>query len=205
MTTYNKATLKTFFQTSDIPDGNDYANFIDSYVNVVDTALQSMAGPLYTTELDTTMVSAAGINCTGTVSAVNFNITGSFVASAATFSGTVSASNLNATNSVTCSALRTTAVTIVSAAGTTQATAAILTATINRCQGVTNASTTGFAIPANQTGLVQYAVNETAVSANIWPPTGGVINGQAANTVWPFLANSAVTIFHYSASAYGIK
>jgi hypothetical protein len=34
MTTYNKATLKTFFAQGDIPSGTDYANFIDSYVNV---------------------------------------------------------------------------------------------------------------------------------------------------------------------------
>lgn len=200
MTTYNKATLKTFFQTSDIPDGSDYANFIDSYVNVVDTALQSMAGPLYTTELDTSIVSAATINCTGgvfvtgAVSAASVNVTGDV--SAAT--GTVYASAVRSTNGMIAS------VGIVSAAGTAQATAASLSFIVNRGKGIVDGQTTGFTPLTNRAGLVQYLFNE-GVSANLWPPTGGTINGLAANIPFPLVVSAMVTIVHLTASAYGVK
>lgn len=133
--------------------------------------------------LRTTIVSADSINVTGDVSAAG--------------------------GSVYTSALRTTAflgnVVIVSALGTTQAAGAPLTAVINRGQGVTDGQTTGFVLQANKTGLVQYLINETAVSGNLWPPIGGKINNGAANGVFVLAANTSYTIFHYAASAYGVK
>lgn len=96
-------------------------------------------------------------------------------------------------------------VAIISALGTTQAAAAPLTAVINRGQGVTDGQTTGFRLLANKAGWVQYLINETAVSGNLWPPTGGKINNAAANAVFVLAANTSYTIFHYAASAYGVK
>jgi len=223
MTTYNKATLKTFFQTGDVPTGTDYANFIDSYVNVVDTATQSMAGALNPTELITPRVSATNVNVTGTLtvagifSATNL-VADSVVASAhsgvtGSFSGIVSAGTVNTTtvsaDAVYCSAVRSVngviaGSGIVSAAGTTQATAAILSNVINRGKGVVDGTTTGFAPLANRAGLVQYLLNE-GPSANLWPPTGGFINGLAVNTPFPLVASAAYTIFHITASSYGVK
>ena len=92
----------------------------------------------------------------------------------------------------------------VSAAGTTQGTAAILTNVINRGKGVVDGTTTGFAPLANRSGLVQYLLNE-GVSANLWPPTGGFINGLAVNVPFPLVASAAYTIFHITASSYGVK
>jgi hypothetical protein len=62
MTTYNKASLKTFFEQGDVPQGADYANFIDSCINIVETAAQTMAGALVTTKLITPLVSATTLN-----------------------------------------------------------------------------------------------------------------------------------------------
>lgn len=229
MTTYNKATLKTFFETGDVPGGTDYANFIDSYVNIVDTTEQSMAGSLNTTELITPRVSAAIVNVTG-----NFTVSGnvssnniysnniynssniltttlsatlvnsnSIVASAATFATSVSA------DTVYTSAVRTQSgvyqgVGIVSAAGSAQSTAALLTNIINRGKGVVDGQATGFAIPSNRTGLTQYLYNEGA-SANLWPPSGGTINGLAANAAFSLAASAMVTIIHLTASAMAVK
>lgn len=75
MTTFNKATLKTFFETNDVPFGGDYANLIDSQVNIAETAPQSMAGLLQTPELVASRVSAGNANFTGTVSAANLYAT----------------------------------------------------------------------------------------------------------------------------------
>lgn len=220
MTTYNKTTLKTFFQTGDTPTGTDYANFIDSYVNIVETAAQNMAGPLYTTELNTARVSAAALNITGVASAAGLNVSGTVSANAintsSLFANTVSAASLNITGDVSAatvtvygSAIRSTnglfsGVGIVSAAGTTQGTAAQLTNVVNRGKGVADGSTTGFAIPSNKVGWTQYLFNE-GVSANLWPPSGGTINGLAANAAFSLAASAMVTIIHLTASAMAVK
>lgn len=61
MTTYNRTSLKTFFQTGDVPTGNDYGNLIDSCLNIVDTGAQSIASPLAATELIAPIVSSSTI------------------------------------------------------------------------------------------------------------------------------------------------
>lgn len=73
MTTFNKATLKTFFEQGDIPTGTNYADLIDSCLNLVETGNQSMAGPLTTTELITPRVSSANMIFAGGTFAVNTN------------------------------------------------------------------------------------------------------------------------------------
>ena len=252
MTTYNKTTLKTFFEQGDIPTGTNYADLIDSNVNLVETAIQTMAGPLSTTELITPRVSASnavfgganfainvtdGLNvsadsCTFDVlGTVNFDVgnftvftsgaTGILLEDAFGSSLTIdnadaqllaidqliiqgSAVEIYSTADIQLQApLRYTAPVIISAAGTAQTTAALLTSTINRGKGVVDGTTTGFRPPANRAGLVQYLYNEGA-SANLWPPTGGTINGLAANAVFPLAASAAYTILHLTASAYAV-
>lgn len=220
MTTYNKTTLKTFFETNDVPTGSDYANLIDSCVNVAETAVQTMSGAINPTELVTARVSATNIIATGTLtvsgifSASTF-VTDTIIASAATFNSMVSANAIKITTDVSAdgtvyaSAMRSAngflgSSGTVSALGTTQGAAAPLTFVINRGRGITDGATTGFTPLANRAGLVQYLLNE-GVSANLWPPTGGTINGLAANVPFPLVASASVTIFHITASSYGVK
>lgn len=233
MTTLNKASLQSIFAQGDVPQGTDFAALINSQVNLAETLLQSMAGPLQTTKLAAPLVSAAAMNITGTfmpanlstgiVSAVSINLTGNIssngtlTVSAASVSGIVSAASLNVTGDVRAAGGQVISsaatiqngifqgVGIVSAVGTDQATGAPLTFIMNRLQGVVDSQSTGFAIPANKTGLTQYIVNETAVSANLWPPTGGKINGGSANTIFVIAGNTSYTIIHVAASAYGVK
>lgn len=212
MTTYNRASLKTFFETGDVPTGSDYANLIDSNLNIVETGLQILAGPLQPTELITPRVSAATGNFTG-------NVTVSGVVSADRIYANnlvVSAVTLNnaSFNSISGSAATLTTMTItgpiyqgvgvVSAAGTTQAAAAVLINAVNRGKGIADGSTTGFTPPANNAGRVQYLFNEGA-SANLWPPVGGTINGLAANAAFALAASAMVTIVHLTASAMAVK
>lgn len=215
MTTYNKSSLAQFFETGDVPQGSDYSNLIESCVNVAETSVQAMNGPLNPTELITARVSAGNGVFTGTlrvsgimsaanlvmdnisvsgVSAATINVTGDV--SAAT--GTIYASAMRSTNGIFAG------VGIVSAAGTAQATATPLTNVINRGKGVVDGSTTGYALLANRAGLTQYLYNEGA-SANLWPPVGGIINGQAANAAFSIATSSMVTIIHLTASAYAVK
>lgn len=228
MTTYARSTLKTFFENGDVPSGTDYSNLIDSCLNIVETGVQTMGGALNPTELITSRVSAGtgiftgDVNVAGIISANNISMfgilsansinmygnltnTGNILGSAATFTGDVSAS----TSTIYASAMRSTngvfsGVGVVSAAGTAQATAAVLTNVINRGKGVADGVTTGFTPLANRAGLVQYLYNE-GPSANLWPPTGGTINGLAANTAFSLATSAMVTIVHITASAYAVK
>lgn len=235
MTTYNRTSLKTFFETGDVPTGQNFSDLIDSCLNIVETGVQIIAGPINPTEVITPRVSAGNLIVTTgsqlsgvtsaqdvysdtirasaavipllnttTVSATTVN-TNTTQTSALSVTGDVSAPN----STVYASAVRSTNGMIsgtgtVSAAGTTQGTAAVLTNVINRGRGVADGSTTGFTPLANRAGLVQYLLNE-GPSANLWPPTGGFINGLAVNTPFPLAASSSVTIFHITASSYGVK
>lgn len=186
MTTYNKNSLKTFFETGDVPTGQNFSDFIDSYVNIVETGLQSMAGPLSATEINAPLVSAGNGNFTGT-----FAVAGIF-----------SANNM-VVDTISASANRW-STGIVSAAGTAQATASLLLYTVNFGAGVTDGQTTGFLLPANQRGRVQYLTNGGA-SANLWPPTGGAINVLSSNAAFGMAANTLYTIVHTLASGYAVK
>lgn len=168
MTTANKATLKALFQTGDVPVGQNYSDWIDSDVNLVETATQVMAGALSSPELMGALVSAGNINSTGTLT---YNLLQY---------GTVSA------------------------AGSTQATGAALSYVLNFGAGVTDGQTTGFLLPANLKGRVQYIVNGGA-SANLWPCVGGQINALSSNAAFAMAANTPYMIIHTAASGYVVK
>lgn len=216
MTTYNRATLKTFFVQNAIPQGTDYANFIDSYVNIVDTILQSMAGPLQTTELDASRVSAGNGNFTGTLTVVGqFSAKGNFTTSAAsvttlTISGVTSANTLNVTGQTSAGDVNVAGelirgVVTYSAAGTAQATATVVSAGNAILTGATDGQATGYRLMANKTGLTQDIYNQNTVSANLWPCTGGQINVLASNAAFGMAASTLYRVLHTKASGYAVK
>lgn len=116
---------------------------------------------------------------------------------------TVSAALINATN-ITMGAPPIWSASIVSAAGTVQASAASLTSPFNRLQGINNGAATGFIIPSSQSGSVRYAYNETAVSGNLYPQTGGSINGLSTNTPFPLAATTVYTIVAITSSTWAV-
>lgn len=202
MTTYNKATLKTFFETNDTPGGSDYANLIDSQVNLVETAGQSMAGPLQTTELATSRVSAGNVNATGTMtiagqtSAAGLNLTGDVSANA----GSVYASAMRVASGYYQLPV------IISAAGTSQATGASMgTNGIVRAKGIVDGSTTGFTLLANLTGFEQTIWVEENTSCNLWPCVGGQINALSSNAAFGMTGNTKYVVTHIKASGYAVK
>lgn len=197
MTNLSKATLQALFETGDVPTGTNYSDMIDSSVNLAETSAQTMIGALITTEVITPRVSATNVNVTGTFSATSVT-TNSLITADVSATGTVYASAVRSQNGVIAGTG------IVSAAGTTQGAAAVLANIVNRGKGIADGTTTGFTPLANRTGLVQYLFNE-GVSANLWPPTGGTINGLAVNAALSLAASAMVTIVHLTASAYAVK
>lgn len=214
MTTYNKSSLAAFFQTGDVPDGTDYANLIDSQINVVETSAQSMAGPLVTTEVITPRVSAATVNITGTLtvggqfSAANFNagnISTGTVSAASVFADNVSVSATVSANNLYVAGEFIRPVVTIAASGTTLATANIVSAANTRLITVSDGTATGLKLMANKTGLVQLLYNETATSANLYPCVGGQINVLASGAPFALSGSTLYTILHTKASGYAVK
>ncbi len=233
MTTYSKSTLKTFFETNDVPSGSDYANLIDSQVNIVETALQSMAGPLQATELNAARVSAgngaftgtltitgqvsakanlkaksitaSAINLTSNLSINNVSANSGFFNSDVSVSGNVIANTVSANNFYMQAGSISTPITIA-ASGTTLGTANLLTtARITLLTAATDSTATGIGLLSNKTGLQQYVYNDTAVSANLWPCTGGQINNLASGAAFGLTSKTLYTIIHTKASGYAVK
>lgn len=233
MTTYNKASLAQFFETGDVPQGADYANLIDSQVNIVETSVQNMGGPLGTTELITSRVSAGNINATGTLTVngiisandqvfvnSNVNVSGSMTMTGGLFAaaGNTSIGNSVITNGNLSVAGITSAALIysqpgmisapvnIAASGTTLGTANLLTnARLTILTAVTDGTATGVGLLSNLAGLQQYIYNDTAASANLWPCAGGQINNLASGAAFGMTAKTQYTILHTKASGYAVK
>lgn len=222
MTNFSKATLKTFFETNDVPDGNDYGNLIDSQVNLAETAVQLMNGPLQTTELVAARVSAGNGNFTGSLTvAGTLTFTGdlvinSIIASALNVTSNISANTLDVASNLIVTGPTSAAdlnvggefirpVVNYIAAGTAQATATIISAGNATLTGASDGQTTGYKLMANKTGLVQFIYNQNAVSANLWPCTGGQINVLASNAAFGMAASTMYTVYHTKASGYAVK
>lgn len=291
MTAQTPTVLKTYFETRDLPNQQQFADLIDSSVNVAITSAQSIAGPLivsanvslggnvtvsadsgnlligsptpqqfslssipvvqilgitvtaaaqgiaeYSNDANgpairfaksrgTTIGSQAAVQTSDSLgmlrwggsdgtqildgARIDVQPTGNastgtlgtkmFLQTRSAATGTV-ATGLSIDNNLC--VLQTTAV--ISAAGTTQGAASLVSAAVCTLKGVVDGTTTGFSLRANKAGWVQYIYSD-AVSANLWPPTGGTINALGANTAFPLAVNTAYTVIHIGASAYAVK
>lgn len=169
------------------------SNFINSTsINANSIAANTFNNIAATTGAFSSSVSALSLHVQNVVSAASLNVTGNVSAAA----GSVYASAMRSSFSFN-------AVAIISAAGTTQGAAALCSAAICRLQGVANGTTTGFGLMANRIGLHQFLYSD-AVSANLWPPTGGTINALAANAAFPLAVSTMYTVVHLTASAYAV-
>lgn len=62
MTAKSRANLRAAFETGDVPDGDDFADLIDSFVNITDTSSQSVASHQTFPSLAAGTVSATTVN-----------------------------------------------------------------------------------------------------------------------------------------------
>jgi hypothetical protein len=79
----------------------------------------------------------------------------------------------------------------VAAAGNSQATATAITAAKNIVTSATGTSADGIRLgDASGAGDMVYVANTTNVALDVFPPTGGAINGGSANAAVALRANS---------------
>jgi len=132
MTTRNESALALLFQQGDVPSGTDYANLIDSQVNVAETSAQTMQGPLITSELIAPQVSATNGTFTGTMRIGGTTSAADIYADALRVSAlsisTISAKVAYASAGRFVNGVYIGGEVIISAVGTAQTTASILTA-----------------------------------------------------------------------------
>lgn len=98
MVAQDRSTLQSVFETGDVPDGTDYANLIDSFINLVETSAQSIASPVtfagsaaFTSTTTAASISVLGTaSVSGAVTAGSLSVLGAATVSAtATFNGPV--------------------------------------------------------------------------------------------------------------------
>lgn len=78
----------------------------------------------------------------------------------------------------------------IAAAGDSQATGTALTAGVNVVATATGTTADGVVLPADRAaGDILYIVNSTAVALDVFPSTGGAINGGSANAAKALAAN----------------
>lgn len=193
MPVQDRASLYLQFENGDVPTETGFRNLIDSALNLADTNQQTMAGALASTRLIAPVVTASQINVT------NLNSLAS-----ASFAGNVAANNVQITTGLFTTNVAYEPV-ICSAAGSAQATANTVSAPYTRLQGITDGQATGFIIQASRIGTIRYVANETAVSGNMYPPTGGTINGGSTNAPVAIAANTAYTIYCSTSAIYFMK
>ena len=92
----------------------------------------------------------------------------------------------------------------VAAAGTDLATATALTGGVNVVTSATGTTADGVRLPADYpVGVPLYIINATATALDVWPPTGGTINGGSAGAAKALAANIGGCYVRYSSTGWG--
>lgn len=192
MTAKTRTALYAAFETGDIPQGSDYADLIDSSVNLLDTGNQAISGSLTVSgdvsaaSVTTSSLSLTNLTASGTVSL------GTTSVSTLTSSGAVTAPTATINNIVGVPVT-------LAGVGTTQAGAATITSSITRL--ATSVGQTAFVLP-NTTGQMFFIHNTTATSALVYPPVGGTIDGGATDASITITYNSTKLIFATSSTEF---
>lgn len=218
MSALDRVTLKAAFQNGDQPQGSDYENFIDSFVNLAETTAQTMNGPLILAGgLSAASINTGAITATGVVSAPSIwaavgDIT-TISAQTVTFSSlVVPASGVAVNGNVTFTGgyLAGTVDVSVACIATVQASARLLVAAVNIIKSSTTAANDSVRLPGLYAGVSFLVVNDTTQSAKVFPPTGGQINALGSNTALDLGPNTGTicrAIIHCitSTQAYAIR
>jgi hypothetical protein len=218
MSVLDRVTLKSGFENGDQPQGSDYANLIDSMVNLAETTIQTMNGPLILAGgLSAASISTGNITATGIVSAASVwaAVADVTTVSAQTIafttlnvptSGTVITGNITFTGGC----MMQTVDSSIACISTVQASARLLTTTINVIKFSATGANDSVRLPGLYPGCTVMIINDTTQSAKVFPPTGGQINALGSNAALDLGPNSGAirqAIVHCitSTQAYAIR
>jgi hypothetical protein len=217
MTAQTPIYLKGRFEQNDIPQGADYEDLIDSFLNVATSSLQTVVGAvsftnqIYGAEVNSALVSAtsgifsfvsaqtifAAFLNVGTVSATS--ITAGGIDASRVSAAIVSAQDIHIERKII------TGYQDLLPSGVAQASAASVVYDITKIS-VTAAATQERAVKLSEhhAGRVQYIVNDSTsvTAATVYPSNGCNFIGTAANAGMLLSAGQTIQILHVNASAY---
>lgn len=211
MTAVDRVTNIARFEQGDRPQGSDFRDLVDSFLSLADTTAQAMNSDLSVPTLIAAAVSA------GTVNASVINAS---QVSAATLTGSVHASVVSGASVVADSLFVQSSAAVsgrmtsfeyivfsraaVTAAGSGQATGAQLGARqVHVIAGVlATANGDSLVLSGGYPGLTQIIINPTNVTAQLFPPSGGIINSAAANAAVGLFPASISIIYHQTSAQF---
>lgn len=215
MTARTPAYLKGRFEQGDIPQGTDYEDLMDSYVNVATSAEQTIDSNLRTSkQFIADSVSANSIN----TSALSIS-----VASAATFGANTANINTLSVTDASAAALRSASATLVtvtadnvyvsgkmiltsqdvSALATTQAGALLINAPTTFVI-FANGNDQSVRLPTSERGRVQTIINAASTTIRIFPAVSGRFLVTAVNASINLPADRTALIIHKGDDRYGL-
>jgi len=205
MTARTPTYLKSRYETGDIPTQSDYEDIFDSYVNLEVSGKQTINSDLATSgEIICARVSASAFFI-GEVSANNvYASTGNFTTlnvttnnSTNTNSTFVSAGTVNITSRATGSVDVS-----VKAVGSAQATAKNITAAINLLVTVSAGTDDAVILPGGYPGWTQYIINSTTSTCQVFPPSGGTIDGLSTNAAQTLNPLGRMIVHHITSARF---
>lgn len=223
MTIQNRTTLKSFFNTGDIPTESQYADVMDSFVNLSETGSQILQSPLRAPSIGAVaVVSAAAFegssaSITGTVSANTF--------AGNTFTGTtINGTTINSTtiNATTVSTATVRAVTVsvtslypatvintltdnITAIGTTAASAASLGGTTLVVVKTASGSENSVIYNSLPLGRQLIIINDTNSSVQVFPPNATAFNSLSPSASYEMPASTMAMIISITSTQAYIK
>jgi len=231
MTARTPTYLKARFEQGDIPQGTDYEDLIDSFVNVAVSAEQSIDSNLRTTkQLIADSVSANSIR-TSALTVNNLSFSGTF--SAASIRTAIVSADFVYADNVIASGMRTTLVSANSIYANTAALQTVSADSINvsgkvifgsfdisalattQAGAITLNGTTNFVIfadgnnlavklPTSERGREQKIINAASTTLKIFPATSGRFLVTAVNASLNLPADKTALVFHKGDDRYGI-
>lgn len=215
MTARTPTYLKGLFENGDPLTQSAFEDVFDSYVNLSVSGKQTIVSDLQTSgEIICARVSAASY-FTSTVSAdtvfANTSISspvGNLVSISSTTgniatvnSTNVSAATVNVTNRLTSSVDSS-----VKATGTTRASAKSISSALSLLVTVSAGTEDSVVIGGGYPGFVQYIINSTTNTAQVFPPSGGTFDGGTPDAARLLNPSGRMTIYHItSASFYTLR
>lgn len=176
MTAQNRATLKALFETGDTILESSFVNLIDSFLDIVDTSSQTIAGPVVFSSVVTfnDAVSANGILYMNAAIRLNNSI--------GNIDGDIQCSGMFRTNSVTSADASI-------PTGTTRASALPITKTYTILTGVSAGTNDGVLVGSGSgaNAYTQYIINSTSATAKVYcfDNVNGSIDGTSVVQLFP--------------------
>lgn len=208
MTILSRATLKLSFENGDVPQGSDYGNMIDSALNLADTSLQTMQGPLSVPSLVATTLSTTGLTLstlsvtsstalTGTTTVDNATITAGNVVTLTAPTANITNANISGNLTYGVTGFPVLTVGNFTGVGTIQGTATLVTSPL--CILNSSASNDAYILSNSlATGSIQRFYAGGGSTFSIFPPSGGTIDGGSTNTAISLSSGDTTTIVKFA-------